>query len=100
MIISLNPIASLPGINDPITVSVLGDAITINGLEFDLSNMPNGAALPASAIDSSIFCGDVVRENGELSITLLYPVCEGSTVAACFPEPIHVAEDGLVELPI
>lgn len=60
----------------PIEVSVVGDVITINGEDIDLSVIPEGFRLPGSAVGNKFFVEDeyVERLNGVLYLTLRLPV--------------------------
>nr|WP_312968710.1 hypothetical protein [Pseudomonas sp.] len=76
------------------------DALTINGELFDFGPLPNGAVLPLSAIDSIWFAGDVKREGGEITLTLILPYSVFPlSRAVAFPEPIRVTKAGAVKLP-
>jgi hypothetical protein len=97
MHITLSPFAPLPGQFVPLTASLAGDVLTINGVEFNFGPLPDGATLPAEAIDSPWIIGPVSRIDGELHLTLLLPyVSDGSHFE---PSPIHVTEDGMIPLP-
>jgi|SRR5690554_296921 len=85
--------------DDTLEVSAQGDALTVNGKSFDFTQLPEGATLPANAIDSDWFCGPVERINGELHIQLLLPHGPNPVDAVAYPAPILVSEDGPVELP-
>lgn len=76
-----------------------GDLFTVNGEAFDFSSLPDGATLPADAVDSEYFVGDVERVNGDLQFTLLLPIGEHASKAACFPDPIVNPPEGTVDLP-
>lgn len=95
--IKLAPIVS----RDRISVSTEGDTITINNGSYDLSVIPDGATLPNAqeATGCEYFVGDIERIDGELHITLLLPIAEKAGQEACFPAPIAVEQDGVVELP-
>lgn len=82
-----------------VALSKQGDTLTVNGVDFDLSAIPDGATLPVSAIDSAWFAGDVERVNGTLSVSLYLPNNVGSSALARFPGPIVDPDDGVVELP-
>ena len=85
--------------DDTLTVSKRGDTLTINGTEYDFSQLPDGGTLPADAVDSEFVIGSVDRVNGELELTLLLPHGANASEAARFPEPIIDPPDGEVELP-
>lgn len=80
-------------------VSKSGDALTINGAEFDFSGIPDGATLPADAVDCEFIAGDVERIGGELHLTLLLPHGSNPSHAVAFPTPIANPPDGQLELP-
>lgn len=85
--------------DDSLTVVKQGDTLIVNGIEYDFSTVPEGATLPADAIDSDLFSGPVERVNGEIVLTLTLPHGPNPSKAVAFPEPITVVEDGNVELP-
>ena len=86
--------------DETLEASVAGDVITLNGQDFDFTQLPEGATLPADAIESDYFAGPVSRINGELHLTLRLPHGPNPSQHAAFPEPIHVTEDGPVALPL
>jgi len=85
--------------DDQLTLEKAGDTLTINGTEYDFTNLPDGGTLPADAVDSEFVIGSVDRVNGELEFTLLLPHSANASEAARFPEPILDPADGEVELP-
>ncbi|WP_193039468.1 MULTISPECIES: hypothetical protein [unclassified Pseudomonas] len=85
--------------DDELTVSKRSDVLTINGELFDFRELPEGAVLPASAVECDFVIGDVTRLNGELIITLLLPCGPEATDAANFPLDIVSPPDGKVSLP-
>lgn len=85
--------------DDVLIVSKAGDVLTINGDPVDLSPIPDGATLPAAAIDSEWIVGPVERIGGVLHLTLLLPHGPDPSPAVAFPEPILVASDGPVAVP-
>lgn len=80
-------------------VSKRGDVLTINSERFDFRELPEGAVLPASAVDCEFVVGDVARINGELVITLFLPCGPEASEAARFPADIVSPSDGNVSLP-
>lgn len=86
-------------LDETLTASVTGEVLTLNGEAFDFTQLPEGATLPADAIDSEWIVGDVSRINGELHLTLRFPHGPNPSQAVAFPQPIHVTEDGPVALP-
>lgn len=86
--------------DDTLTLVKSGDALTINGTLYDFTQLTDGSTLPREAIDCEWICGDVERVDGELVIPILLPHGPDATEAARFPEPLTVATDGEVVLPI
>lgn len=82
-----------------LVASVVGDIITLNGESFDFSQLPEGATLPADAIESEHFIGDVSRINDELHLILRLPHGPNPSQAVAFPAPLTVLEDGPIPLP-
>lgn len=85
--------------DDELVLSKRSDVLTINGERFDFRGVPEGAVLPASAVDCEFVVGDVTRLSGELIITLLLPCGPGATESARFPFDIVSPPDGNVSLP-
>jgi hypothetical protein len=85
--------------DDAIVVSKSGDALTINGVTYDFSVIPDGATLPASAVDCEYITGLVERINGVLQISLVLPHGPNPSQAVAFPEPLINPADGVLELP-
>ena len=85
--------------DDNLEIIKLGETLIINGVNFDFSQLADCATLPREAINCQWVCGDVERINGELVIPILLPHGPNATVAARFPEPITVTEDGPIALP-
>ena len=85
--------------DEKLTVTKHGDVLTINGTEYDFTDLPDGGTLPADAVDCEYVFGSVDRVNGELELTLLLPHGANASEAARFPEPIMDPADGEVELP-
>jgi len=85
--------------DDTLSVSKQADTLTINGIAYDLSVVPDGATLPASAVDCAFVTGDIERIDGDLHLTLILPHGPSPSHAAAFPEPMINPPDGLLELP-
>ncbi len=98
MYIKLSPNVPLV-YGDPMQVSVHGDVITINGEDFDFSQMPEGSTLLRGGIKSELIVGDVDRVNGQIELTIQLILGRYASEAARFPVPILVTQDGPVELP-
>lgn len=95
MIINLSPQRR----DDTLEITKTGDALTINGIEYDFTQVPDGGLLPREAVDCEWLVSDVKRVDGELVLTLLLPHGVDATEAARFPEPLVDVPDGLVVLP-
>lgn len=85
--------------DDTLTISKLGDALTINGISYDFTSIPEGATLPKEAVDCKWLVSDVERINSVLTLTLLIPNTANASEAARFPQPLINPGDGLLELP-
>lgn len=96
MIINLSPVR----MDQQVAVSKTGDALIVNGEVFDFSPMTDGASLPSEAINSNWFVDQVERVNGELVLTLALPHGQNAPETTRFPQPISMAADGPVALPI
>ncbi|WP_209428464.1 hypothetical protein [Pararhodobacter sp. SW119] len=73
-----------------------GDVLTINGEAFDFTPLPEGASLPAEAIDSDWFAGPVERIDGRLHLTLTLPHGPRAPEATRFPAALEIEDDGPV----
>ena len=96
MLINLSPQRR----EDILTISKSGDILTINGIPYDFSLLPNGATLPREAIGCEFIVSDVNRVNGEIELTILLPHGANASHEARFPEPINMTTNGQVVLPI
>jgi hypothetical protein len=85
--------------DDILTVTKQGDKLTINGVEYDFSIIPDGATLPKNAIDCEWLASDVERIGEVLYLTLILPNAVNASEAARFPQPIVNPADGKLELP-
>ena len=96
MLINLSPTRS----DKILSISKTADTLTINGVPYDFSQLPNGATLPREAIKCEFIVSDVNRVNGEIELTILLPHGANASHEARFPEPINMTNDGQVVLPI
>ena len=96
MLINLSPQRR----EDILTISKSGDTLTINGVSYDFSQLPEGATLPKEAVDCEWIVSDVSRINGEIELTILLPHGANASHEARFPQPITMTTDGQVVLPI
>lgn len=95
MIINLSPSVS----EDKLEIVKKGYVLEMNGESFDFSPMNDGDTLPFGAISSKWFLGNVEKENGELTIMILYPIPENYSQDQAFPKPLVDVPDGVVEFP-
>ena len=86
--INFSPVRS----DEDILIDVDGNTVWVDGGEFDFSPLPEGALLPASAVNSKWFSGDIRRINGDLHYTLILPHGANASHARRFPEMIIVDE--------
>lgn len=88
-----------------LTLHRAGDILTINGETLDLSVIPEGASLPASAVDCPWLTGEITRIGGALHLALILPhgpipwPAPPEAAAVTHPAPIHVIADGPISLP-
>lgn len=94
MKIAFKPLRS----DEPITLSVQGDVLTINGEPFDFGPLAEGAVLPRDAVDSALLASDVVRRAGQIELTLILPHGPFAPSETRFPAPIEATE-GPIALP-
>jgi len=95
----MNIILSPQRRDDTLTVVKHGETLTINGVEYNFSAVPDGANWPVNEIDCQWIASDVERIDGVLHITLILPLAADASGAACFPAPLMNAVDGQLELP-
>lgn len=95
MKIKLSPVRG----DEQITLSKLGDVLTINGEEYDFSPIPEGATLPNTAVSCKWVVSDIERVGGELSLTLMLPHGSDAPEETRFPISIITTEDGPIHLP-
>ncbi|MDW9839212.1 hypothetical protein GOB05_04305 [Sinorhizobium meliloti] len=96
MIINLSPQRR----DDLLEVTKAGDALTINGVAFDFSALPDGATMPAGEVPCEWLVGPVERVASELHLTLILPHGPNASQAVAFPAPIIDPPDGVIALPI
>lgn len=94
MIINLSPQVS----GKTLSLSVNSDVLTVNNTDYDFSVIPEGATLPADAVESDFIIGNIDRVDGTIHLTVLLPIQADASESARFPEPINQTS-GPVELP-
>lgn len=100
MIITMSPIAWFPG-QPETTLTIAGDVITVDGIDYDLSAVPEGGeAMPEG---DHPFIGAIRREAGVIhcAIPCRYDADTAAPNQPVDPEHLVVtASDGAVALPI
>lgn len=85
--------------DDTLEVFKAGDVLVVNGEVFDFSPIGEGDTLPASAISSEWFAGDMDRIDGQLVVRLWLPNPWNYSPEQAFPAPLADVPDGLVAFP-
>lgn len=86
--------------DDSLEVVKSGNILVLNGESFDFTRMVDGDTLPASAISSPFFAGNVDNIGGELELTLFLPLPANYSQAQAFPVPLVNVGDGPVLFPV
>lgn len=94
MKISISPIAKLPT-RAATTASVAGDVLTVDGVDYDLSAVPEGGE--ASPEGDHPFIGPITRSGGEIACTIRWRYAGGGSVSVNGPLTVT---DGAVPNPI
>lgn len=88
--------------DERIRANVSGDAIVINGKTFDFSSLEESCELPLGSVGSLFICSNVIRIDGEISLTLMLPHGQNAPhetrFPAAFTEPMTITS-GPVPLP-
>lgn len=98
MIIKLSPYSPLDS-SATLEIKKRSDVLTINGESYDFRPVSEGATLPMEAISGKWISQPVRRVDGELIITIRFPVGPEATAAALYPADIINPPDGNVRLP-
>lgn len=93
--------------DDGYALAVRGEALVFDGAVLDLSGIPEGASLPAAAVDCPWLAPGscLQRSGGALHLALILPhgpvppQAAGAAQAVLFPTPLQVPGDGPVRLP-
>lgn len=85
--------------SDELIVRKSGDKLFVNHTSFDFEQIGEGDTLPYGAVDSIWFPGDISRMNGDLVLTLLFPIPENYSQEQAFPVPLLNVPDGAVVFP-
>ncbi|MDI3274888.1 hypothetical protein [Pseudomonas sp. AL03] len=76
-----------------------GEALILNGVEYDFSPLLEGATLPVQAISSEWFIGDATREGGVLTLHVRYPIPANFSPEQATPRDLVDLPDGPVAFP-
>ena len=85
--------------DDNLTVVKAGETLTINGVAYDFSVVPEGGTLPKVATNCEWLADDLKRVDGTLHLTLILPNAVDASKAARFPDPLVDPADGTLPLP-
>ncbi|MDF8360132.1 hypothetical protein [Achromobacter anxifer] len=96
MIITLSP--QICGLRVP-NIERDGDALIIDGTRFDFGQLAEGAAQARDATASPYFAGEVRRQDGQVRVSILFPIDELASDEMRFPVPFVDPPGGLLELP-
>ena len=75
------------------------DILTINGENFDFGALPNGAELPASAIQSEFIAGPAKRVDGVIHVSIFLPHGPNACDVERFPKTSTLTQNGFISLP-
>jgi hypothetical protein len=85
--------------DDTLSLSRTADTLTINGEDFDFSDIAEGASLPREAVACEWLVSDVERIGGVIHLSLILPHGADASQDELFPAPCEVTVDGPVPLP-
>ncbi|OJF97562.1 hypothetical protein [Pararhizobium antarcticum] len=85
--------------NDALIIEKAGEVLTINGTAFDFSVIPEGATLPASAVDCEFITGNVQRIEGILHLTMILPHGPDPSADVANPADLSMPPDGVLAIP-
>lgn len=85
--------------DDTLSLVRAGQTLVVNGEIFDFSGMEDGDTLPASAINSEWFIGQVDNLGGELEFSLILPLPANYSPEQAFPGALVDVPDGDILLP-
>lgn len=85
--------------DEKISLYKLGDRLTVNEVELDFTQLPEGGILPAGATNNLFITGSVTRKDGHVVVNVRLPIPHDAAMEMSFPQPIFDAEDGAIQLP-
>lgn len=83
---------------DALSLSLVGDVLTVNGSAYDFGPLAEGGTLPREAVGCPLLASDVTREGGHVTLALILPHGSDAPEAARFPQPITVTQTGPIQL--
>lgn len=86
--------------NDQLTLERQGSMLIVNGQSHDLSVLAAQEPDEDGQIDLPPCLTALGEADGEITVTVLFPMPAGATEAARFPAPIVDPPDGPVALPV
>lgn len=95
MIITLSPVRA----EGRLSLARQGDTLWIDGVALDFASLAEGGVLPREALACDRLLSDVVRRDGQLHLTLMFPHGPNPPEEARFPAPVVAQSDGPVALP-
>lgn len=91
-----------PQVSDAkLEMSKSGEALIINGVDVDFSDMPDGADYPAEAIESDFVSGGISKVDGVVHMTIIMPYIHTDDIpeSVSYPSGVFVEQDGRISLP-
>ena len=73
--------------------------LIVNGEVFDFSALVDGDILPRDAVLGDWLASDVARVGNDISLEVVLPHGSNAPIETRFPNPITVAQNGLIALP-
>lgn len=82
-------------------MSKTGETLTINGVDADFSDMPDGADYPAESIESDFVLGGISKVDGVVHMTIIMPYIHTDDIpeSVSYPSGVFVEQDGRISLP-
>jgi hypothetical protein len=95
MLINLVPVR----MDQMLQAEVKGEALILNGATVDFSGLAEGAVAEAASFGCDWLIGDVLREKGEVILTLILPHGADAPEETRFPKALRPSAKGKVALP-
>ena len=78
---------------NPLAASLAGSVLTVDGTDYDLALIPDGATVEHEVIR------DCSRSGDDYELTLMLPLGANAPQESRFPAPVVVTMDGPISLP-